>query len=104
MKMTAHHREFLCKMRETGKGEHFRVTRQRILDETSGYMWRSYCAGCLSYKEYRECVAHLRDSLTWEALLGVKQTSIFDLLSDEDLVATMEVKSKDDGMTTAQRL
>lgn len=101
--MVAQHREFLLKMRETGKGEHFRLTRQRILDETSGYMWRSYCAGCLTYKEYKECVAHLRESLTWEALLGVKQTSIFDLLSDEDLVATMEEKPTD-GMTTAQRL
>lgn len=103
MKMTAQHREFLFKMRETGKGEHFRVTRQRILDEMSGYMWRSYCAGCLTYKEYKECVVHLRESLKWEALIGVKQTSIFDLLSDEDLVATMEEKPED-GMTTSQRL
>lgn len=89
MNMVGQQVGFLREMRKSGKGEHFRVARQRIVDELSTYMWKSYCNMIYTYKEYRECLDYMRTELSWYSLLGVKQTSIFDLLTDEQLVDTM---------------
>lgn len=89
MNMVGQQVGFLREMRKTGKGEHFRISRQRIVDELSSYMWKSYCNNIFTYKQYRECLDYMRTELSWDALLGVKQSSIFDLLTDEQLVATM---------------
>ncbi len=80
---------FLQEVRKQGKGEHFRVTRQRVLDGFSHELWRAYCGSTLTYAEYRECVETLRDKLSWDSLLGIKQYSLYELLDDEKLVQTM---------------
>lgn len=83
---------FLLKVREQGKGEMFRVTRQRIIDGLSMEFWRAYCSSTITYKELRELNETMRDVLSWDSLLGVKQMSLYDLLDDETLVKTMETE------------
>lgn len=85
--------EFLLAVRKTGKGEHFRVARQRIIDQLSTDMWRSYCGATMTYTAYKSCIQYMRKQLSWDNLLGVKQYSLYDLLDDEKLVETMTAES-----------
>lgn len=76
-------------VRKQGKGELFRTSRLNIIKTLSFEMWQAYCGSTLSYADYRALCDHLRDSLSWDSLLGIKQLSIYDLLDDEKLVETM---------------
>lgn len=76
-------------MVKQGKGELFRQTTERIRSQLSSELWRAYCAPTLTWKEYRECVDYMREVLSWDNLIGVKQLSIYDLLDDEKLVSNL---------------
>lgn len=83
-------------VRKQGKGELFRTSRLNIIKTLSFEMWQAYCGDTLSYADYRALLEHLRESLSWNALLGIQQLSIYDLLDDERLVETMTADDESD--------
>ena len=89
-------------VRKQGKGELFRTSRLNIIKNLSFELWQAYCGATLSYADYRALLDHLRESLSWDALLGIKQLSIYDLLDDEKLVETMTADNESEKNLTKE--
>lgn len=86
------HADFLREMRVNGKAKAFEQSRARIMQQTYNDMRWAYHNKTMTWKEFRTCCDYMRDSLSFDSLLGVQQLSIFDQLTDDQLVATMTDK------------
>lgn len=48
-------------------------------------LYNALLSKTLTYREFKELREHLATSLSWESILGFKQLSIFDQLTDEQI-------------------
>lgn len=85
LNLIAKHRDYLIELRSERKGLLFSDHRQKILNNMSGMLYNALISRTLTYKEFKELQSHLSKQLSWESILGFKQLSIFDQLTDEQL-------------------
>lgn len=76
----------MLETRKLGRAEYFKQTRARLISQLYNDMRFAYHSKTLTWKEYRELLDLMRDSFSYESLLGVKQLSIYDSLDDEEFI------------------
>ena len=89
IKMIEAQRAFLLELRKTGKGGQFDTATRRIRIQLSNDFYWAYLSKVITYKDMRALQDHMREQLSWESLIGVKQLCFYDTLTDEQLVETM---------------
>ena len=72
------HLNYLIELKQQKSAKLLREHRARIMQSTQGQLYASYLDKHLNYKEFRSLLDTLRNRLSWEAITGVKQLSIFD--------------------------
>ena len=78
MQIIQTHHNYLVELRQQKSSRLLRDHRSRIVNSVHSQLYISYLDKCMTYKEMRECLDYMRDTLSWEAITGVKQLSIFD--------------------------
>lgn len=78
MQIMQTHLNYLIELKQQKSAKLLREHRARILQSTQGQLYVSYLDKHLTYKEFRFLIDELRNKLSWEAITGVKQRSIFE--------------------------
>lgn len=80
------HADFLRELRKEGKVSLFEQTRARIFNQLHNDFTFAYHARTISWREYLALHSEMREKLSHENLLGIVQYSIFDQLTDDQLI------------------
>lgn len=86
MKVIGQHVAFLLELRKNGKANLWTASRSRIIGQLYNDIRFAYHSATITWKEYRSLVDAIREQFSYESLIGVKQMSIFDNLTDEQFV------------------
>lgn len=85
-KTIGQHIAFLLELRKQGSANLWLQSRARIMNQLYTDMRFAYHSATLTWNEYRDLLSLMREQFSHESLLGVKQLSIFDQITDEDFV------------------
>ena len=78
MQIIQTHLNYLIELKQQRSAKLLREHRARIMQTTQAQLYASYLDKHLNYKEFRTLLDTLRNRLSWEAITGVKQLSIFE--------------------------
>ena len=72
------HHNYLVELKQQKSSRLLREHRNKILQHCNGQLYMAFLERTINYKVFRELRNYLIDMLSWEAITGVKQLSIFD--------------------------